>query len=134
MGQIFAYLCFSLYKIGRIFGWDYKKASVYICIHLWPLLCVAMAVVMLGFAVATTSPLWITVCTIYALINAFGYWAVIRHYYPGTTNGIFQRCRDELIDIAEQWGTTYAVVNLVIYVLLFVAIMVFDVSLIMLMR
>ena len=134
MGQIFAYLCLCLNKIGRIFGWDYKKASVDICIHLWPLLCVAMAVVMLGFAVATTSPLWIIVCTIYALINAFGYWAVIKHYYPGTTTDIFQRCRDELIDIAEQWHTTYAVVNLVIYVLLFVAIMVFDVSLIMLMQ
>jgi hypothetical protein len=93
-----------------------------------------MAVVMLGFAVATTNLLWITACSIYALINAFGYWAVIRHYYPGTTKDIFQRCRAELIALAERWGTTYAVVNLIIYVLLFVAIMVFDVSLIMLMR
>ena len=134
MSQIFVFLCMCLTKIGRFLGWDYEEASVYICIHLWPLLCVAMAVVMPGFAVATTNPLWITVCSIYALINAFGYWAVIRHYYPGTTKDIFQRCRAELIAIAERWGTTYAVVNLIIYVLLFVAIMVFDVSLIMLMR
>ena len=134
MDQIFVFLCKCLAKIGRLLGWDYEKASVYICIHLWPLLCVAASLVMLVFAVATGNGWWIASCTFYALINAFGYWAVIKHYYPGTTTDIFQRCRDELIDIAEQWHTTYAVVNLVIYVLLFAAIMVFDVSLIMLMQ
>ncbi len=133
MDQIFVFLCRCLSKTGRFLGWNYEKASVYICIHLWPLLCVAMAVVMLGCAVATSNPLWITACTIYALANAFGYWVIVRHYYPSTTTEIFQRCREELIVVAERWGTTYAVVNLIVYVLLFVAIMVFDVSLIMLM-
>ena len=133
MDQIFVFLCKCLAKIGRFLGWDYMKASVYICIHMWPLLCVAASLVMLVFAVATGDGLRIAACTIYALINAFGYWAVIKHYYPGTTTDIFQRCRDELIDIAEQWGTTYAVVNLVIYIILFAAIMAFDTILIMLM-
>lgn len=133
MDQIFVFLCRCLAKTGGFFGWDYEKASVYICLHLWPLLCVTMAVVMLGFAVATSNPLWITACSIYAVTNAFGYWVVIRHYYPGTTKDIFQRCRDDLIVIAERWDTTYAVVNLIVYVLLFLAIMVFDVSLIILM-
>lgn len=58
---------------------------------------------------------------------------VIKHYYPGTINEIFNHCYLDLIAIAEEWNTSYAIVNLLIYVILFIAIMVFDISLIMLM-
>lgn len=57
MDKFFQFLCGCLAQIGRPFGWNYEKASVYICIHLWPLLCVVMALVMLGIAVSTTNPL-----------------------------------------------------------------------------
>ena len=130
---IFGILCGCLALAGRPFGWDYQKTSVYICIHLWPLLCVAMALVMLGVAVSTANPLWIAACAIYSAFNAFGYWAVIKHYYPGTIKEIFELCMTELLVIAKRWHTSYAVVNLVIYVLLFAAIIVFDVCLILLM-
>ncbi len=133
MNIIFAALCACLNLVGKPFGWDYQKTSVYVCIHLWPLLCVAMSLVMLACAVTTTNPLWITVCAIYAALNAFGYWIVVRHYYPGTINEIFELCMAELIVLAKQWHTTYPVVNLVIYILLFAAIMAFDVCLILLM-
>ena len=119
--------------IGKCFGWDYQKVSVYICIHLWPLICVAMSLVMLTVAMSTANLLWITACGIYVSLNIFGYWVVVRHYYPGTIPGIFVRCRDELIVIAERWHTSYAVVNLIVYVLLFAAIMTFDILLIRIM-
>ena len=83
MSKIFQFLCGCLAQIGRPFSWNYEKASVYICIHLWPLLCVVMALVMLGISVSTTNPLCIAACIIYFLFNVFGYWAVIKHYYPG---------------------------------------------------
>jgi len=133
MTKIFVFLCGCLELLGRRVGWDYYKASVYICIHLWPLLCVAMSLVMLGFAVSTANAMWITLCAIYAVVTAFGYWVVVRHYYPGTIYHIFTTCQRELEAIAVQWHTTYAVVNLVIYVLLFAAIMTCDTLLIMLM-
>ena len=133
MDKIFQILCGCLAQIGRPFGWNYEKASVYICIHLWPLLCVVIALVMLGIAVSTTNPLWITAYIIYFLFNAFGYWAVIKHYYPGTINEIFTHCYLDLMTIAKEWNTSYAIVNLVVYVLAFILIMAFDVSLIMLM-
>ena len=133
MNKIFHLLCGWLAQLGKPFGWNYNKASVYICIHLWPLLCVVMALVMLVIAVSTANPLWIATCSICATFNILGYWAVVRHYYPGTIDEIFTRCMNELIAIAKEWHTTYAVVNLVIYVLLFAAIMTFDVLLIMLM-
>ena len=133
MDKIFQFLCGCLAQMGRPFGWNYEKASVYICIHLWPLLCVVMALVMLGIAVSTTNPLWITACIIYFLFNAFGYWAVIKHYYPGTINEIFTHCYLDLMTIAKEWNISYAIVNLVVYVLAFILIMALDVSLIMLM-
>lgn len=133
MDKVFQFLCGCLAQIGRPFGWNYEKSSVYICIHLWPLLCVVMALVMLGIAVSTTNPLWIAACIIYTLFNLFGYCAVIKHYYPGTINEIFTHCYLDLMAIAKEWNTTYAIVNLVVYVLAFILIMVFDVCLILLM-
>ena len=133
MYRIFDLLRDCLKQLGKPFGWNYTEASVYICIHLWPILCVAMSLVMLGIAVTTGNGWWVTACTVYALLNAFGYWAVVKHYYPGSNEVIFERCMKELIAIAREWHTTYAVVNLVIYVLLFAAIMAFNSCLIILM-
>lgn len=133
MSKLFQHLCGCLARIGRYLGWNYAIASVYICIHLWPLICVVMALVMLGIAVSTTNPLWISVCSIYALFNIFGYWVVIKHYYPGTIDEIFIHCYSDLMTIAKEWNTTYSIVNLVVYVLAFILIMAFDVSLILLM-
>ena len=133
MNIIFNILCNCLKMVGRPFGWDYQTSSVYICIHLWPLLCVAASLVMLMSAVATGNGLWITACTIYTALNVFGYWAVVKHYYPGTINEIFTHCYTDLMAIAKEWNTSYAIVNLVVYVLAFILIMAFDVSLIMLM-
>ncbi len=93
-----------------------------------------MSLVMLVIALLSTNLTWISVCSIYAAFNMFGYWAVIRHYYPGTKKEIFDRCYFDLMAIAEEWKTSYAVVNLIIYVLLFIAILSFDVLLIMLIK
>ena len=133
MDKVFQFLCGCLAQIGRSFGWNYETVSVYLCIHLWPLLCVAMALVMLVIAVSTTNPLWIAACIIYFLFNILGYWAVIKHYYPGTINEIFTHCYLDLMTIAKEWNTTYAIVNLIVYVLAFTLIMAFDVCLILLM-
>lgn len=133
MSKFFQFLCGCLAQISRLFGWNYEKTSVYICIHLWPLLSVVMALVMLGIAVSVTNPLWIAACIIYFLFNVFGYWAVIKHYYPGTINEIFTHCYSDLMTLATEWKTTYAIVNLVVYVLAFILIMAFDVCLILLM-
>jgi len=134
MNAIFTVLCFLLRDIGKLFNWDYQTTSVYICIHLWPLLCVIMSLTMLGCACATGNGLWITACTLYALLNGAAYFAIIRHYYPASIQDIFQLCWAELNVIASRWHTTYAIVNLLIYVVLFAVIMTFDLMLILLMR
>ena len=92
-----------------------------------------MSLVMLGITVSTTNPLWLAACIIYFLFNVFGYWAVIKHYYPDTINEIFTHCYLDLMTITKEWKTTYAIVNFVVYVLAFILIIAFDVCLILLM-
>ena len=139
MAYIFGFLCLCLEKVGQIFRCDYIDISVYICIHLWPILCVLAALGMLGVAIATGSVWWIVACSIYFLVLAFGYWAVVKHYYIKVrgrrlnNEQIFEKCQNDLEVLAKEWGTTYAVVNLVFYILLFAAIMVFDFCLLKLM-
>ena len=58
---------------------------------------------------------------------------MFKHYYPGTINEIFAHCYSDLMTIAKEWNTIYAIVNLVVYVIAFTLIMAFDVCLIMLM-
>ena len=132
MGKVFQILCGCLASIGKLLGWDYYKASVYVCIHLWPWLCVVMALVLLIKAAILANPLWIIVCAIYVLFNVFGYWAVIKHYYPGTIEEIFEHCYFDLMALAQEWHTSYAIVNLIIYIVLFVSITAFDVSIFLL--
>jgi len=134
MTFIFQFLCQCLNWLGRLVGWDYYTASVYICIHLWPVLCVVMSVVMLVVAIGKGNGWWITVCAIYALINGGVYYAIVRHYYPGTIPEIFNHCYNDLMTLAAEWHTTYAIVNLLIYIVLFALIMVADFSAIHLMR
>ena len=93
-----------------------------------------MTVVMLSMALNSANPFMITACSIYLLFSMFGYWTVIKHYYPGTIEEIFEHCYSDLMTIAKEWHTSYATVNLIIYVILFIAIMAFDVLLILLMK
>lgn len=52
---------------------------------------------------------------------------------PKNIEEIFEHCYFDLMELAQEWHTSYAIVNLLIYVILFIAIMAFDISLIMLM-
>jgi len=133
MGKIFAFLCRMLALVGKPFGWDYYTVSVYVCLHLWPLICVAMSVAMLVCAVVNGSGLWITACAIYVLLNVLGYLAVIRHYYPGSIPQIFNQCYEDLMTLAREWHTTYAIVNLFFYIILFALLMTFDITMMCLM-
>ena len=48
---IFGVLCGILYIIGLPFGWNYQETSVYIWIHLWPILCILSTIPMLYYSV-----------------------------------------------------------------------------------
>jgi hypothetical protein len=130
-GLIFKFLCGILYVIGLCFGWNYREASVYICIYLWPALCVLSTLpitVGLIHRIVANKSRWLSV---FALPFAWFYTTcyitfsvLIYTYY---TDGIyhnnpFDMCMNDLQQIARERNTTYEHVNIVIYVYLFALI------------
>ena len=130
-GLIFKFLCGILYVIGLCFGWNYREASVYICIYLWPALCVLSTLpitVGLIHRIVANKSRWLSV---FALPFAWFYTTcyitfsvLIYTYY---TDGIyhnnpFDMCMNDLQQIAREFNTTYEHVNIVIYVYLFALI------------
>ena len=127
----FEVLCGLLYAIGLCFGWDYRETSVYICIILWPALCVLStlpitiglihrivvnkgrwkSVVALPFAWLYTS------CYIFFTILIYAYYTD-----PIYQNNPFDMCMNDLQRIASECNTTYEYVNIAIYVYLFALI------------
>ena len=129
---VFNFLCGLLYCVGCCFGWSYRETSVYICIYLWPALCVL-------------STLPISIGLIHRIIINKGRWVsfimipfawfytscyilfanLIYAYYNDTIykSNPFDMCIKDLQQIARECNTTYEYVNIVIYVYLFLFIL-----------
>lgn len=130
---IFGGLCGILYVFGLLMGWNYQETSVYICIYLWPILCILSAIPILYYAVKRVVRqnkgyivLILAIIYNYAYVHTFV--RILQHY--GLTNSpkpdvntTFNQCYNDLIQIAATCGITYEIVNLVIYVIFFAIIM-----------
>ena len=62
---VFGFLCVMLFLVGWIFGLNYEEISVYVCIYLWPALCVAMPAIVAMVALYN----WVKKLTIWNTIN-----------------------------------------------------------------
>ena len=128
---IFTLLCGLLYLTGLCFGWSYQDTSVYICIYLWPVLCILTTLPItfgLIHRIVVNKGRWLSVL---ALPFAWLYTAcyitftiLIWAYYTDTiyNSTPFDMCMNDLKRIAAELNTTYEHVNLVIYVYLFILI------------
>lgn len=138
---IFGILCGCLYVVGLPFGWDYKETSVYICIYLWPMLCVASTLPIslqlirnivygkkvglswlgLPFAMGYT---YIYLSTAVLLMGHY-----LRYLNFEGIDGVFDNCMRDLMNIANTCHVSYATANLYIYVVLFILIVAFNLGL-----
>lgn len=122
---IFAILCGILYVIGLPFGWNYKETSVYICIYLWPLLCVACAMFTTYKAIRKKKKVFIIVnCIIFVLYIMFT-WAIFAYYSGLSVEDQFNDCMLKLYGLSDHTGLIYEAINLLIYVVLFSLIVLF---------
>lgn len=148
---VFAICCGILYAIGWCLGYDYKEISVYICIHIIPIVCIISATIPNLIVVSKLRSnssclnaffkliLWnITGIRVFLYVTFYGF--ILRHYgYHNLSiynperivdvnkqHLIFDQCAIDLQHIAEICGTTYEYVNIVIYVYLFLAILIFN--------
>lgn len=136
MEIIFEILCGCLYVIGLVFEWNYKETSVYICIYLWPILCVLISLLPTVALVHNIiynrrrilSIIGIPFAMLYTTLYSSIAGGLIEHYeysrLRGGINAQFNQCMRDLQEIASMCETTYAMVNLKIYVELFIIILI----------
>ena len=128
----FNFLCGLLYLIGLCFGWTYQEASVYICIYLWPALCVLSTLpitVGLIHRIVVNKGRWLSVVLLpftWFYTSCYTFFTIlIYNYYndPIYRNNPFDMCMNDLQRIARECNTTYEYVNIAIYVYLFALIL-----------
>ena len=132
---IFMGLCGLLYVLGLLFGWNYQETSVYVCIYLWPILCILSTLPIIYYnikkiVVKGKGYIALLFSFLYNYSYIIVFTCVLQHYSlietpigKNSINIVFNQCYQDLIQIASTCNTTYEIVNLVIYVLLFLIIM-----------
>lgn len=139
---VFGFLCGMLFLVGWIFGFTYEEISVYVCIYLWPVLCVAMPTIVTMVALYN----WVKKLTLWNTINlalssgtalVMGVYAKLFYNFYSkrpmnietgspfkmdTIHDKFVACWLDLHQMAGELGMTYEEVNLWIYCYLFMAI------------
>ena len=122
---IFAILCGVLYVIGLPFGLNYEQTSVYICIYLWPLLCVACALFTTYKAIRKKKTTFIVVNSIISVLYILITVGIFAHYSRLSVHEQFNDCMWKLYGLSDHLGISYEAVNLLIYVVLFSVIVIF---------
>lgn len=123
---IFAVLCGILYVIGLPFGWSYQETSVYICIYLWPLICVACALFSTIKAITKKKVGFIVVNGILLVLYSLITFAIFQHFLAlPSIQAQFNDCMWKLYGLSDHTGLSYEAINLLIYVVLFSLIVLF---------
>lgn len=130
MELLFQILCGLLYLTGKFFGCDYQTTSIIVCIYLWPLLCTISTIpIIIGILHASK---W-KISTIFLLISSIIYTGVYSKLtydfierYNINDSASFMNCMIDLQSIANLIGVTYATLNILIYVVLFSIILLFN--------
>ena len=116
---------YFLMGLGSIFGLTYKKISV--IFNLWlqgtvlMLSGVAPVAACMWKLATVGSPIWLAAAIpllAYAGIHVWGFRLLLRHYRL-PYDSAFQLCVKDLEHLAHRWHTTYEIVNLIIFVFLF---------------
>lgn len=145
---MFEQLCGLLAAFGKLFGWDYEEVSVRVCIDWLPHICTLVTVpiiVGLIMRIVKNKKRLLGIYLLPAAITHFlGYSTVAstmyNHYHyqwvpagwddiiPEITDmhAIFMHCQHDLQEIAATCNTTYATVNMVIYVYFFAFIIILN--------
>ena len=118
-----------LLLLGKLFGLTYKQISV--VFNLWVQGAVLMLSGMAPFGIAIYKMLesfsmgWLLLTIILALYGAAYLYAFMKmlHHYHLPFDAAFDLCVDDLKRIAVKWHTTYEVVNLIFFILLYLILL-----------
>ena len=118
-----------LLLLGKLFGLTYKQISV--VFNLWVQGAVLMLSGMAPFGIAIYKMLesfsmgWLLLTIILALYGAAYLYAFMKmlHHYHLPFDAAFDLCVDDLKKIAVKWHTTYEMVNLIIFIVIYLILL-----------
>lgn len=126
----FEVCCGLVYVVGLAFGFTYKQICVIINIYLEAGLCLLSALWVTWTSIkrfvhekSGGNGILMTSGIIYGLAFLVGFYLICQHYAMPLENA-FDLCYRELHLLANNYHTTYNIVNYVIFILLFLVIIV----------
>lgn len=121
MEVLFDYCCQIMYALGNLLGLSYQEVCVIGNIYVQGALLVATSAVPVWFAFKQKShyALKTVACVNVLCCSALVLYFCFRYAPPLAAS--FDRCVEDLKSLAEVWHTTYVVVNIVIFVLWWLA-------------
>ncbi len=132
----FGACCGILYIIGKGLGFTYQEICVIVNIYLESGLCLLSALWVTWtlskrylYQKTIGSGILMIAGIIYGLAYIGGF-LLICHHYAMPMNDAFDLCYSELIDLANDYHTTYNNVNYAIFILLFLLIMIGNILLV----
>ena len=121
MDTLFYLCCEIMHTLGNLLGLSYQEVCVIGNIYVQGALLVAAAAVPLWFAFRQKSHYALKTI---ACVNVLCCSALVLYFcfrYAPPLAASFDRCVEDLKNLAEAWHTTYVVVNIAIFVLWWVA-------------
>lgn len=118
-----------LLVLGKLFGLTYKQISVVFNLWVQGVVLTLSGLAPLGAAVYkmmdSFSIGWLVltiVFALYGLVYVYGFIRILQHYHLPFDNA-FDLCVKDLQLLAKKWHSTYQMVNIIIFVLLFLALL-----------
>ena len=133
MGPSFKFLSDILESMGAPFGIDYIHISIYVCIWLWTSICILSAIPFLSASIKRRKSgshkvgglAGIIFAAIYILISSTIALYFVLRYPVATPNESFRLCADDLLALGKHFGLSYAEINIIIYIFLFLLLELF---------
>ncbi len=126
--SFFGTCCGVVYATGVAFGFTYKEICVIVNIYMESALCLLSALWVTWVAIErfchrkTTGNGWLmTAGIIYGLVYLVGFLLICRHYAMPLSDA-FNLCYHELVQLAEDYNTTYINMNFVVFILFFLVV------------
>ena len=115
--------------LGKLFGLTYKQISV--VFNLWVQGAV-LALSGLAPAGVTIYKIWESfsvnrllltiILTLYGIVHVYGFIRMLKHYHLPFDDA-FDLCVEDLVWLAKKWNTTYQMVNIIIFVILYLILL-----------
>ena len=118
-----------LVLLGKLFGLTYKQISVVFNLWVQGAVLALSGLAPFGIIVYKMSESfsmgWLALSVVFALYgiaHVYGFIKMLKHYHL-PFDAAFELCVDDLKKIAVKWHTTYEMVNLIIFILLYLILL-----------